>query len=150
MQPSQVLANTVSTLVSADTTQLASATNNKLHLAAAPFTPSLALLIGGLTEAAYTGYAALSAGATGTQTTFFDPATGNAIVEVKAPTGGWLWKTTSLTGLPVTIYGSYLTDTTSAVLLGSQLLTPNVTLTAIGQGIEIPNVRFTFPPSPMT
>lgn len=150
MQPSQALANSASTLVAADTTNLAAATAVKLHLAAATFTPSLSLTVASFTEATFTGYAPLAAGATGTQVQFFDPATNNSIVEVKAPAGGWFFKTTASTGLPQTIFGSYLTDNGSANLLGSQLLTPSVTLTATGQGVEIPTVRFTFPPSPMT
>jgi hypothetical protein len=150
MQPTTQLANSVSTLVAADVANLAAASATKLHLAQAAFTPSLGLLIGSFTEATFTGYAAIAAGATGAQNQFFDPATGNSIVEVKPPVGGWLFKATSSAGLPQTIYGSYLTDSASANVLGSQLLSAPVTMTASGQAIEIPNVRFTFPPSPMT
>src|SRR5262249_50300990 len=114
------------------------------------FTPSLSLLISSFTEATFVGYSALAAGATGAQLNFFDPATGNALVEVKAPASGWFWKVTATTSLPQTIYGSYLSDNGSATLFGSQLLASPVTLTAINQGLEVPNVRFTFPPSPMT
>lgn len=150
MQPASIMANQVSALVAADTTQLAAATATKLHLAIASFVPSLSLTVASFTEATFTGYAALSAGATGTQLNFFDPATGNQIVEVKAPTSGWFWKVTAGTGLPQTVFGSYLTDTGSANLLGSQLLAAPVTLTAINQGVEVPNVRFTFAASPMS
>lgn len=150
MQPSQALANQVSTLVAADATMLAAATALKLHLSQAAFTPGLGLTVASFTEATFTGYAALAAGATGTQNTFFDPATGNTVVEIKAPVGGWLFKTTASTGLPQTMYGYYLTDSTSATLYGSALLSPTVTLTATGQGVEVPNARFTFPPSPMS
>lgn len=150
MQPTFAMANQVSNLVATDTTQLAAATATKLHLASASFTPSLSLLIGSMTEATFTGYAALAAGATGAQLNYFDPATGNQIVEVKAPAGGWVFKCTGSTGLPQTIFGSYLSDNGSANLLGSQLLSPSVTLTAANQGLEVPNVRYTFPPSPMT
>lgn len=150
MQPSSAMANQVSNLVAADTTQLAAATATKLHLAIASFTPSLSLVVGSFTEATFTGYAALAAGAIGAQLNFFDPATGNQIVEVKAPVGGWVWKVTGATGLPQTVYGSYLTDNGSAALLGSQLLPASVTLNAVNQGLEVPNVRFTFPPSPMS
>lgn len=150
MQPSSQLANSASTLVAADVANLAAAAATKLHLASAAFTPALGLLLSGVTECTFTGYAALAAGATGAQTQYFDPASGNSIVEVKSPAGGWVFKCTGTTGLPQTVFGSYLTDNGVTVLLGSQLLTPNVTITASGQGLEIPNARFTFPPSPMT
>jgi hypothetical protein len=150
MQPSSVLANSASTLVAADVANLAAATATKLHLAIAAFVPSLALTMVSFTEATFTGYAPLAAGATGAQTQYFDPATGNSIVEVKAPAGGWFWKCTGGAGLPQTVYGSYLSDNGSANLLGSQLLANPITVTASGQGLEVPNVRFNFPPSPMT
>lgn len=150
MQPSQSLANKVSALLGADTTTLAAATALKLHLASAAFTPGLGLLLAGLTEATFQGYAAIAAGAAGAQNNFFDPATGNGIVEIKAPVGGWLFSCTGSTGLPQTIYGYYLTDNTTVTLWGSALLSPTVTVTASGQAVEVPNARFTFPPSPMT
>ena len=150
MQPSQSLATQVSTLLGADTTTLAAATALKLHLAQAAFTPALSLTVASFTEATFTGYAALAAGATGTQTSYLDPATGNTFLEIKPPVGGWLFKTTSAAGLPQTIYGYYLTDSTSATLYGSALLSAPVILTLSGQGIEVPNARFVFPPSPMS
>lgn len=150
MQPSSALANQVSNLVAGDTTMLAAATATKLHLAQAAFTPSLSLTVASFTEATFTGYAAAITGAVGAQLNYFDPATGNQIVECKAPVGGWVFKTTGATGLPQTIYGSYLTDNGSANLFGSQLLPSPVVLNAINQGLEVPNVRFTFPPSPMS
>jgi hypothetical protein len=151
MQPTSALANQVSNLVATDTTQLAAATAPKLHLAQAAFSPSLSLLIGNLTEATFTGYAAIAAGATGAQIRYFDPVTGNAIVEMKSPVGGWVFNCTSATGLPQTIFGYYLTDNGSATLYASALMpSGSITLTASGQSIEIANARLTFPPSPMT
>lgn len=150
MQPTSGLANSVGTLVAADTAFLAAAGATKLHLAKASFTPSLTLTTGGLTEAAFVGYAAITAGATGTQATFFDPATGGTIVEVKAPVGGWLFKCTGATGLPETEYGYYLTDNAGTGLLASALFPSPITITATGQGIEVANARLSFPASPMT
>lgn len=150
MQPTSTLANRVSSLIQTDTTTLAAAAALKLHLAMAAFTPSLTLLLAGLTEATFVGYAALAAGATGSQNQWFDPATGNSIVEMKAPVGGWTFSCSGATGLPQTIYGYYLTDGGVATLYASALLTPSITITASGQGIEVPNARFVFPPSPMS
>lgn len=151
MQPTSLLANQVSNLVATDVSQLANASAPKVHLAAASFAPSLSLLLAGLTEATFTGYAAMAAGSSGAQIRYFDPVTGNALVELKPPIGGWVFNCTANTSLPQTIYGYYVTDNGSANLYGTALM-PNgsVTLTASGQAIELPNVRFTFPPSPMT
>jgi hypothetical protein len=151
MQPTSTLANQVSNLVNTDTTQLAAATAPKMHLAQAAFSPSLSLVIGGLTECTFTGYAAIAAGATGAQTRYLDPVTGNYIVELKPPVGGWVFNCTNVTGLPQTVFGYYITDNGSATLYASALL-PNgsITLTAAGQSIEVASARLTFPPSPMT
>src|SRR5260370_41077653 len=121
----------------------------KVHLSQAAFTPSLTLTLVSFTEATFVGYGALSMVA-GSQMTFIDPATGNLVAEVIAPGGGYFWKTTAVTSLPQTIYGAYLTDNGNATLYGSQLLNPQVTLTAIGHAVELPNIRFTFPPSPIS
>jgi hypothetical protein len=151
MQPSSLLANQVSQLVSADTTMLAAAAAPKVHLASAAFAPGLGLTVGSFTEATFQGYAALAAGATGAQTRYFDPATGNQLVEIKPPVGGWIFSCTGTTGLPQTIYGYYLTDNGTANLYASALLTGGpVTITASGQAVELANVRLTFPPSPMS
>lgn len=149
MQPTSLLANSVAPLVKADTTKLAAAAACKLHLAQAAFVPALTLLIANLTEATFAGYGALS-GAAGVQISFFDPASGNQIVEMQTPGGGWLFLCTGTTGLPQTIYGSYLTDNGNANLYGSQLLPTPLNITASGQAVEIANARFVFPPSPMT
>lgn len=150
MQPTSAMANQVSNLVATDTTQLAAATAPKVHLAMANFAPSLALLLAGLTEANFVGYAALAAGATGAQLNWFDPATGNQIVELKSPASGWNWKVTGSTGLPQTIYGYYITDNGNATLYASALLASPIVLTAVSQGLEVANARVTFPPSPMS
>lgn len=151
MQPTSLLANQVSNLVATDTTQLAAATAPKLHLASAAFSPSLSLTLAGLTAATFVGYAPIAAGATGAQTRYFDPVSGNAFVELKPPVGGWIFNCTGGAGLPQTIYGYYMTDNGIANLYASSLLPAgSVTITASGQSIEIANARLTFPASPMS
>lgn len=150
MIPGQSLINQLVALLSADATTLAPASSaNKVHLAQAAFTPAASLTVAGLTEATFTGYAALLAGVS-TQQVFFDPATGNTILQILEPAGGWHWKTTAATGLPQTIYGYYLTDNGTTTVYGSALFTTPIVLNGSGQGIDIAQVRFTFPPVPMT
>jgi hypothetical protein len=150
MIPGQTLINRLITLLAGDTTTLAPAASNvKAHLAAATFTPSPALTVGSFTEATFTGYAALLAGLNAQQS-FVDSATGNQIIQLLEPAGGWHWATTAATSLPMTIFGYYVTDNASAVLYGSALLTTPITLTASGQGVDVAQIRLTFPPIPMT
>src|SRR5262245_40946180 len=123
-------------LLQTDATTLAPAAGGvKVHLASAAFTPSPTLTIAGLTEATFTGYTALVAG-TGSQQEFLDPVTGNRVVQLNEPAGGWHWATTGAVGLPQTIYGFYVTDNGTTALYGSQLFPTPITLTAAGQGID--------------
>lgn len=146
MVPSQFLVNRIQTLLATDATTLAPAASAcKVHLAMASFVPSAALLIGGLTEATFTGYAALLAGVS-TQQTFNDPLTGGRIVQLLEPAGGWHWQTTGTTGLPMTIYGYYVTDNGTATLYGSALFSTPIVLSLTGDAVDIPQVRILIPP----
>jgi len=146
MIPSRDLWQSIIDAAAADTAFLASATAMHLHLAAAPFTPSLDLVLGSLTEATFTGGADKNAG-TGAQTVLFDVSTGFEMIQILEPVGGWTWLCTVTPGAPETIYGWYLTDTADAVLLGSGLLPDPVTIEAAGQGLTIPRVTLSFPES---
>lgn len=148
-QPTQTLLNRLNALLAADTTTLAPAAGGvKVHLAQNSFAPSLSLGLASLTEASFTGYAALLA-AVGTQQSFQDPTTGNGIVQLIEPLGGWHWASSAATGLPQTIYGFYVTDNGTATLYGAALFSSPVTLTAQGQGIDVAQVRFAVIPTAM-
>jgi hypothetical protein len=145
--PTNVLLDRMAALLAADATTLApAALNVHVHLAMAPFTPGPTLTVASFTEAAFTGYAALNAG-TGGQQSFADPGTGNRVIQLLEPAGGWHWATTAGAGLPITIYGYYVTDNANAVLYGSALLPTPVTLAATAQGVDVAQVRFALIPS---
>lgn len=142
MQPTQALIDRLAALLATDTTTIAPAADAvHIHLAIAPFTPSLELTVGGLTEATFTGYAPLDAG-TGAQQHFVDPATTEWVIQLLEPAGGWTWLCTGGTGLPQTIYGIYATDDADAVLYGAELLDAPITISASGQGVTVGQVRF--------
>lgn len=150
MTPGQTLINRLVALLAADATTLApAASNNKVHLAIAAFTPAPALTPAGLTEATFTGYTALSAGLS-TQQVFFDPATGNQILQILEPAGGWHWATTGSVGLPQTVYGYWLSDNGNTTVYGSAAFATPIVLGSSGQGVDIAQVRFTFPAVPMS
>lgn len=147
MFPSSALAARFPALLAADTSSLGAAVALGVHLAKAAFVPALALTVASITQADFDGYAALAAGAA-PQQSFVDPVTGGLIVQLNEPAGGWHWQTTGTTSLPMTIYGAYVTDGPGTTLWGSALLASPVTLTASGQGVDVPNVRFTIPAAP--
>jgi len=116
----------------------------EIVLVKAPFTPAPETVIGDLTLADFDGYAPLAVNSA-TAAVFQDPATGDWLIQLDEPAGGWTWITTGATNLPQTIHGFGLTNSTGATLYGSELLDEPVELTASGQGIDIPRARFRLP-----
>lgn len=143
MQPTQALWRRPADLLTADTSTLAAVAAMHLHLAAAPFTPSLAMLLTDFTEATFTGSTALDAG-TGTQPIFYDVTDGLLTIVIQEPVGGWTWTCTADPASPETIYGVYLTDNADAVLLGAMLLPTPVTISTSGQGLQVGNLTLKF------
>lgn len=146
MQPTRALWRAPVDLLAADTATLAAATAMHLHLAALPFSPTLDLTLGSLTEATFTGSAALLLG-TGTQPVFYDGADGLLTIDLKEPAGGYHWTCTVDPGSPETIYGVYLTDTANAVLWAAKLLDAPITISQAGQGIIVGSATLKFSPS---
>jgi len=144
MQPSRALWLQIAELLADDANTLAPAVGGcKVHLAAAPFTPSLDLELGDLTEATFAGSTAKLA-AVGAQETGIDLADGMLTITMKEPLGGWRWVCTAVPGVPETIYGYYLTSNDSLELYGSALLTAPVTVSGVGEFVEIANATFKF------
>jgi len=136
-------------LLAADATTLAPAANaNEMILFMNNVNVNEDLVIGDLTPATFDGYAPI-AGAIGAQESGFNPATGEQVITIKVPAGGYRWETTGVTNLPQTIYGFALTDSTGANLLGAELLTTPVVLNAVGQVIDLGAVKITFVLRPM-
>lgn len=143
LQPTRALWEASQDLLAADTGTLAAVTAMKLHLAAADFNPTLDIALGTLVEATFTGSAAKSAG-TGTQPTFYDVGGGYRVIEILEPAGGWHWTCTATPAAPETIYGVFLTDNASAVLYGTEKFDNPITITASGQGIDLPFAKLRF------
>jgi len=144
------LADRLGVLLGADTVSLAEPTTFvKVHLAMEPFTPSLGLSVGDLVEATFTGYAEKSASDAATQV-FKDPNSGEQVMQVKEPAGGWHWQTGGGFVGPQTIYGYYLTDMAGTILWASELLPEPVVLITAGQGVDVDQVRVKLPLVPLT
>lgn len=142
MVPTQVMLDSVAARIATDPTVLANVLFLQVFLVKAPFVPDRTLTVAGLTPADFAGSTALK-NTTAVILQYTDPATGEWIIEVPPPVGGWHWQTTSgVTNLPQTIYGWGCMDNTGAILYGSALLPTPILLNANAQGIDLPNVNF--------
>lgn len=127
----------IGSLLAADPTTLAPAGSaNKIALIMAPFTLTEDLVVGDLTLATFATSTPI-AGATGAQGVSLDPATGDQVITVLDPVGGYRYVVTATTNLPQAIYGCALLDTTLANLLAVALFATPVNLTTVGQAIDL-------------
>jgi len=144
MTPSRAVFERLLVLLGRDTETFntTSGSADKICLAMAPFTPGPNLLIGGVTEATFTGYAAREV-ATGTQPQSNDPATADSLLTFNPDPLPYNWEVTGGTGLPQTIYGFYLTDGGKTILYASALLPDPIILSAVNDfiGISTPQLR---------
>lgn len=137
MIPSRTLAATLSTLLAADTTLLANAVANKVGLITAPFTESLDRVMADLTIAASNGLDPV-AGVAGAQLESVDPVTGELLVEIKTPAGGFRFETSSAPSPAITVYGFALGNGAMTTLIATYRLTTPIVLNAINQSITAP------------
>lgn len=142
MTPTQTIIDRVSALLATDTTTLDQATDAlKVTLIMANFTPGPDTDIGSLTVATFTGSGAKLAG-TGAAQNFRDPSTGQQVVQLKEPAGGWHWQATDAVNLPQTIYGFVVTSNDLSETFGSYKFPVPIQLLSAGDGVDIPQVRF--------
>ncbi len=137
-------------LLAADSTTLAPGVSaNKIALIAAAFNLNEALVIGDLTLASFTG-SAPKAGTTGAQGVGTDPMTGEQLITILAPAGGWRFVCTVAPGAPQTIYGFCLTDNAGATLLAAEQLPSPITIASVGDEIDLGAVAMTFVLRPLS
>ncbi len=149
MKPVNALAHTIGPLLAADTAVLASVTAMKVGLIVAPYVGSIDRLIGDLTLSAATGLVPL-AGVAGAQLESIDPITGESVVEIKAPAGGFRWETPGGFTGPVTVYGFALCNGAVDALYGTEALDPPQILTTENQSITAPELSFKIDTSKIT
>lgn len=143
--PTNVINQAMPDLLAADAGTLAPPANaNKVHLITSPFVPGPGLDFSLLTEAAFTGGAAKSAGV-GAQQSFRDPITSTRIVELLEPAGGWTWICTVAPGAPETIVGIVVTDMAGATTFGGALFDNPITVGAVGDAVVVDNVQVQLP-----
>lgn len=116
----------------------------KIRLIKEPFTLDKGLVIGDLTFADFTGSTAKACGA-GEAQAGINPLTGQRMIRLREPAGGFEWFVTGTPNLPQTIYGYAVTNNAGDALVAVALLDDPVTLTAEGQVIDIPQPIVEFP-----
>ena len=137
-------------LLAADATTLAPAASaNKMALVINNVGANENLTIADLIFATFTGSAPI-AGSTGAQEVAIDPATGQQIITINPPLGGYRWVTGDAVNLPQTIYAKALTDNAGATLLGYERLDPPIALTGAGQQVDVTETTMTVNPQPIS
>lgn len=149
MIPTKALLDSMAVSLSTDAAFLAEVALVEVILLKAPFVPLPSTLIADLTLADFDGYAAIPV-SSATAQVFTDPNTGEQIIQLVEPAGGWHWETTGNTNLPQTIYGFGVTNDAGTDLWGSDLLPAPIILTAAAQGVDIDQVRFRLSASALT
>lgn len=149
MLPMQALRIALGDLLAADVGTLAPVAANKIALIAANFALNENLVVGDLTLATFTG-STPKAGAAGAQQVGIDPLTGDQVITNLTPAGGWRWECTVAPGAPETIYGFALLDATLADLLGAALLDNPITITSVGDFVDLGAVTIRFVSQPMS
>jgi len=123
---------------------------NRVALVMEPFTPTRQTLLADLVLATFDGSTEKTV-ALGAQGSAQDPVTLQQIITIVEPLGGWRWVTSGTTNLPQSIYGFVLFDSSGpGPLLGSELLPEAITLTAIGQEVNLGTVKFTMVVNPLS
>lgn len=149
MLPMQALRLKLGTLLAADATTLANTSANLMALIMAPFSLGETLTIADLTLATFATSTPI-AGNGAAQGAGIDPASGQQIITILTPLGGWRWVVTAGTSLPQTIYGFALTDSTGATLLAAGQLPTPIALTRVGDVVDLGAVDITFVLQPMS
>jgi len=145
MIPSRFLLANLFTAMAAETVSLNLAANfSKIALILNDFSPSDSLNILDLTLGAADGLAPKLL-TTGAQESSEDPLTGDRLVELKAPAGGWRFEATGDFDPPKVVYGYCLVNNDADIVLAVHKFEEEITLTLSGQAIDLGNVNFRLP-----
>jgi len=150
MLPMKDLRLSIGELIAADDAFLAPAANaNKIALIKSAFSLEEGLEVGDLDLADFDGSAPIE-GATGAQEAGLDPVTGDQIVTILDPAGGYRWEVSGDTNLPQTIYGFALLNNAGSGLIAAATLPAPITLTEEGQVINLGVVNLTIVARPVS
>ncbi len=147
MQITNVVANLIGPLLAGDDSSLGPASSPcKVALVENDFNPTINTMIGDLTVCAVAGLTPIAV-ATGDQYESRDPLTGEIVVEMKPPAGGFYFEATSGTGLPKTIYGIAVINNGGSTLFMSERFETPVVINAVNQVVPCPRVCLRIDPT---
>lgn len=106
------------------------------------------LLASDLTKCAVAGLTPITC-VTGTQNESIDPLTGELVVSMKVPAGGWRWECTDAVGLPKDIFGYALFDNAGTALYGATRFPQKRVISAVGHEVTTEEVAFRIDPTKM-
>lgn len=149
MLPMAFVRKQLGELLAADTSTLAPATANKIALVVNQVTPQENLTVADLSFATFAGGAPKS-GVAGAQQVGIDPITGEQVITILSPAGGWRWECTAAPAVPEQIFGFALVDDTLADLWAYALLPQAVNISSVGQFIDLGSVPLTFVLTPIS
>ena len=136
-------------LLAADVATLAPVAANKIALIVALLAVSENVVFADLVLATFTG-STPKAGVAGAQQAGIDPLTGDQVITILAPAGGWRWECTVAPSPIQTVYGYALIDDAGAMLLGLQLLDVPVPISQVGNFVDLGKVPLTFVLQPLS
>lgn len=141
--PMKALRLKFGTLLAADAATLAPAADaNVMVLFMNDIQVNEDLVAADLTEADFTGYAEI-AGAVGGQQVGVDPVTGDQVITILAPAGGYRWECTGAPAEPQPIYGYALMNEAKTTLLAATRFDVPITVANVGDFIDIGAVAIT-------
>lgn len=86
----------------------------------------------------------------GSQLESIDPATGDIIVTLKTPLGGWRWESTATPGTPETVYGLVVVNEDEDKVYGSKKLSEQFVCNANNQAVDFGTLSFRIPVAGIT
>jgi hypothetical protein len=149
MLPVNSLRLALGDLLAADVPTLAPVAANKIALIAAPFVMDQNTVLAGLTLATFTG-SAPKAGAAGAQQVGVDPATGDQVITILQPAGGYRFECTVAPATPETIYGAALINNAGTALLGLMELPNPINIAAVTDFVDVGTVEMRFVQQPIS
>lgn len=141
MVGSKFLEGRAAILLAADTLSLGAAGFLTVRLAINPFTPTVNTVLADFTEATYTGYAAITTSIAGA-TVITDPLTGDRLLVIPPPAGGFIYTCTAAPSPSQSVYGYYCQLAAAGLnyLFSARFPDPEV-IAAIGDSVTLDSLE---------
>lgn len=151
MLPVKAIRLTIGEDMAANTTYWSMGAGNEfeVYLVTNAFTPDENLTTADFTLATFTGFAAIK-GEDGDQLAGTDPLTGEQIMTLITPLGGWHWECTAAPGTPETITGFIVTEKATGDLQAMQLLDNPIVIEFVGDTVDLGTITIRFVARPMS